>query len=143
MHTVLAHETKIYGLDWSRKSADEFVTCSLDKTIKVRLRPRDLVQVTTDLRRAGAYPISTRHNIQSSPRRPFGELATCHSVTAFSACHNDGKPRSRSGTRRRVERCISSKVIATYVRNSFGEREAVKTAPMVRHSSLASLLPMS
>ena len=36
MTTIRAHHTKIYGLDWSRKAANELVTCSLDKTIKVR-----------------------------------------------------------------------------------------------------------
>lgn len=31
---IPAHDAKIYGIDWSRVSADEIVTCSLDKTIK-------------------------------------------------------------------------------------------------------------
>jgi WD40 repeat protein len=33
--TIKAHDTKIYGIDWSRRSDDGIVTCGLDKTVKV------------------------------------------------------------------------------------------------------------
>ncbi|KAL5598928.1 hypothetical protein BROUX41_003753 [Berkeleyomyces rouxiae] len=32
--SILAHKSKIYGIDWNRTRADELITCSLDKTIK-------------------------------------------------------------------------------------------------------------
>ncbi|CAG8494022.1 9489_t:CDS:10 [Funneliformis mosseae] len=32
--SIRAHTTKIYGIDWSRKSADNIITCSLDKSVK-------------------------------------------------------------------------------------------------------------
>jgi SEA/GATOR complex protein SEA3/WDR59 len=32
--TIRAHNAKIYGIDWSRTTPNEIVTCSLDKTIK-------------------------------------------------------------------------------------------------------------
>ena len=32
---IKAHDSKIYGIDWSRTRRDEIITCSLDKTIKV------------------------------------------------------------------------------------------------------------
>lgn len=34
--TINAHSAKIYGIDWSRRSANEIVTCSLDRSLKVR-----------------------------------------------------------------------------------------------------------
>lgn len=33
--TIQAHKQKIYGIDWSRKTRDDIVTCSLDSTVKV------------------------------------------------------------------------------------------------------------
>lgn len=35
LKTVEAHETKIYGIDWSRSDATKITTCSLDRTIKL------------------------------------------------------------------------------------------------------------
>lgn len=32
--TIVAHDTKIYGIDWNRFEPNKIVTCSLDKTIK-------------------------------------------------------------------------------------------------------------
>ena len=34
LHTIEAHDTKIYGVDWNRFEPTKIVTCSLDKTIK-------------------------------------------------------------------------------------------------------------
>jgi len=34
--TIKAHDQKIYGIDYSRKGKDSLVTCSLDRTVKVR-----------------------------------------------------------------------------------------------------------
>ncbi|EEQ87141.1 WD repeat protein [Blastomyces dermatitidis ER-3] len=34
LRTIVAHNTKIYGLDWNRTRREALVTCSLDKTIK-------------------------------------------------------------------------------------------------------------
>ncbi|ODH49293.1 hypothetical protein GX48_04633 [Paracoccidioides brasiliensis] len=34
IRTIVAHNTKIYGLDWNRTRPEALVTCSLDKTIK-------------------------------------------------------------------------------------------------------------
>ncbi|KAI9097374.1 hypothetical protein DFS34DRAFT_659789 [Phlyctochytrium arcticum] len=31
---IMAHMTKIYGIDWSRNNADEIITCSQDKLVK-------------------------------------------------------------------------------------------------------------
>jgi len=36
VQTVEAHQSRIYGIDWSRRVPDELVTCSLDRTVKVR-----------------------------------------------------------------------------------------------------------
>lgn len=35
LKTIEAHQTKIYGIDWSRTEETKVVTCSLDRTIKV------------------------------------------------------------------------------------------------------------
>ncbi|KAG9555655.1 WD40 repeat-like protein, partial [Aureobasidium melanogenum] len=35
LQTIEAHQTKIYGIDWSRTEETKIVTCSLDRTIKV------------------------------------------------------------------------------------------------------------
>ena len=35
LHSIEAHDTKIYGIDWNRISPTRVVTCSLDKTIKL------------------------------------------------------------------------------------------------------------
>ncbi|THY92764.1 WD40 repeat-like protein [Aureobasidium pullulans] len=35
LKTIEAHQTKIYGIDWSRTDETKIVTCSLDRTIKV------------------------------------------------------------------------------------------------------------
>jgi len=35
MTKTTAHLTKIYGIDWSKTSADNIITCSLDKSVKV------------------------------------------------------------------------------------------------------------
>jgi hypothetical protein len=35
LKTIEAHQTKIYGIDWSRTEETKIVTCSLDRTIKV------------------------------------------------------------------------------------------------------------
>lgn len=34
LHSIEAHDTKIYGVDWNRTRPSGIVTCSLDKTIK-------------------------------------------------------------------------------------------------------------
>ncbi|PGH14633.1 hypothetical protein AJ79_02968 [Helicocarpus griseus UAMH5409] len=34
LRTIVAHDTKIYGVDWNRIRPEALVTCSLDKTIK-------------------------------------------------------------------------------------------------------------
>lgn len=38
VQTIEAHRSRIYGIDWSRRVADELVTCALDRTVKVRNR---------------------------------------------------------------------------------------------------------
>ncbi|KAG8715111.1 hypothetical protein FRC08_010985 [Ceratobasidium sp. 394] len=35
LHSIPAHESRIYGIDWSRKERGEIVSCSLDRKIKL------------------------------------------------------------------------------------------------------------
>lgn len=34
---IQAHSAKIYGIDWSRRKSSDLITCSLDKSFKVRV----------------------------------------------------------------------------------------------------------
>jgi WD40 repeat protein len=62
----IAHDSKIYGIDWCRQSQDQLTTCSLDKTVKiwdVKADPgtiRPLKTFVTD------YPVWRARNL------PFG-----------------------------------------------------------------------
>ena len=50
LHSIEAHDTKIYGVDWNRTRSSAIVTCSLDKTIKFWDYSKDIEQPERILR---------------------------------------------------------------------------------------------
>ena len=64
VHTIEAHHTKIYGVDWNRFETNKIVTCSLDKTIKFW----NLDKIENSLERT----IKTPFPIARARHTPFG-----------------------------------------------------------------------
>ena len=64
VHTIEAHDTKIYGVDWNRFETNKIVTCSLDKTIKFW----NLDKIENSLERT----IKTPFPIARARHTPFG-----------------------------------------------------------------------
>ncbi|QRV86136.1 cytosolic Fe-S cluster assembly factor NBP35 [Ceratobasidium sp. AG-Ba] len=70
LYEIPAHESRIYGIDWSRKHRDEIVSCSLDKKIKlwnINLDPRDKTKPTPQNEIETQYPVWRARNL------PFGD----------------------------------------------------------------------
>lgn len=85
--TIEAHESKIYGLDWSRDTvlgADRLVTCSLDRTVKfwdlsssdaqraigersLLTRPETVIRTSTPVWRARHLPFG--EGVMTLPQR--------------------------------------------------------------------------
>jgi WD40 repeat protein len=69
---IQAHASKIYGIDWSHTVANEIVTCSLDKTIKVwnvQTTPQDQNSQAPD----PVVSIRTHYPVWRARTLPFGE----------------------------------------------------------------------
>ncbi|KAA1111020.1 hypothetical protein PGT21_035801 [Puccinia graminis f. sp. tritici] len=69
---INAHNEKIYGIDWSRRSSDGLVTCSLDKTVKFWStnsihHPTKTIQTSSPVRRARHLPFG--HGVMTLPQR--------------------------------------------------------------------------
>ncbi|PLW53643.1 hypothetical protein PCANC_04334 [Puccinia coronata f. sp. avenae] len=69
---INAHNEKIYGIDWSRRSSDGLVTCSLDKTVKFWStnsiqHPTKIIQTSSPVRRARHLPFG--HGVMTLPQR--------------------------------------------------------------------------
>ncbi|KAF8972462.1 hypothetical protein BDZ97DRAFT_1781105 [Flammula alnicola] len=66
---IQAHSSKIYGIDWSRSSRNEIVTCSLDKSIKTwdinKTNSEGIAEPKSCIRTT--YPVWRARNL------PFGE----------------------------------------------------------------------
>uniref|UniRef100_A0A8H7YBD1 RWD domain-containing protein n=1 Tax=Psilocybe cubensis TaxID=181762 RepID=A0A8H7YBD1_PSICU len=65
---IRAHSSKIYGIDWSRTSRDQIVTCSLDKSIKTW----NINAVDADNPEPESY-IRTTYPVWRARNLPFGE----------------------------------------------------------------------
>ncbi|KKA26431.1 hypothetical protein TD95_000138, partial [Thielaviopsis punctulata] len=81
VRSILAHSSKIYGIDWNRTRADELITCSLDKTIKFwdlsgpteeYLLPRHVIQTDYPVWRARHTPFG--NGIMAIPQNEPGDL---------------------------------------------------------------------
>ena len=66
---ITAHQSKIYGIDWSRSSSNELVTCSLDKFIKTW----DISASTGDSTPEPKSCIETTYPVWRARNLPFGE----------------------------------------------------------------------
>ncbi|KAG0148717.1 hypothetical protein CROQUDRAFT_75131 [Cronartium quercuum f. sp. fusiforme G11] len=69
---IKAHDEKIYGVDWSRRSGDWLVTCSLDKTVKFwsinsPQAPSQTIETPSPVRRARHLPFG--HGVMTLPQR--------------------------------------------------------------------------
>lgn len=69
---IKAHSEKIYGIDWSRRSANHLITCSLDKTVKFwsTLQPNDpslTITTSSPVWRARHLPFG--HGVLTLPQR--------------------------------------------------------------------------
>ncbi|KAH9812216.1 hypothetical protein DFH28DRAFT_979145 [Melampsora americana] len=69
---IKAHDEKIYGVDWSRRSPDGIVTCSLDKTVKFwstknSEAPIQTIETPSPVRRARHLPFG--HGVMTLPQR--------------------------------------------------------------------------
>jgi WD40 repeat protein len=63
---IKAHNSKIYGIDWSHNRRNEIVTCSLDKTIKLwDIQGTNPTQPTATI--CTAYPVWRARDL------PFGQ----------------------------------------------------------------------
>lgn len=67
-----AHDEKIYGIDWSRRSSDGLVTCSLDRTVKFWStksvqNPQKIIQTSSPVRRARHLPFG--RGVMTLPQR--------------------------------------------------------------------------
>lgn len=80
LSTVYAHDAKIYGIDWSRYTSNELVTCSLDSSIRrfsvadrsidplTNLsKPLSTIQTSQPIWRARHLPFG--HGVLSLPQR--------------------------------------------------------------------------
>lgn len=76
LHTINAHETKIYGIDWSRTDETMIVTCSLDKLVKFWDISQlsgdsgeciDTIETTSPVWRARYTPFG--HGVMTMPQR--------------------------------------------------------------------------
>ncbi|KAF8168512.1 hypothetical protein B0H34DRAFT_685839 [Crassisporium funariophilum] len=66
---IRAHASKIYGIDWSRSSRNEIVTCSLDKTIKTW----DIMSTNPQGNSEPKSTIRTTYPVWRARNLPFGE----------------------------------------------------------------------
>lgn len=69
---IPAHNSKIYGIDWSHQESNEIVTCSLDKTIKIwdvnaPQEPKTVIHTTYPVWRARNLPFG--HGVMSLAQR--------------------------------------------------------------------------
>ncbi|KAH9460640.1 hypothetical protein MJO28_003656 [Puccinia striiformis f. sp. tritici] len=69
---INAHNEKIYGIDWSRRSSDGLVTCSLDQTVKFWStnsiqHPVKTIQTSSPVRRARHLPFG--RGVMTLPQR--------------------------------------------------------------------------
>ncbi|KAG8781736.1 hypothetical protein FRC15_008180, partial [Serendipita sp. 397] len=79
LSTIVAHDSNIYGISWSRLSEAEIITCSLDKTIKTwdayadpsTIQPLGIIQTEYPVWRARNLPFG--RGILAQPQR--GRLA--------------------------------------------------------------------
>ncbi|KAG8754779.1 hypothetical protein FRC14_004650 [Serendipita sp. 396] len=79
LSTIVAHDSNIYGISWSRLSEAEIITCSLDKTIKTwdayadpsTIQPLSIIQTEYPVWRARNLPFG--RGILAQPQR--GRLA--------------------------------------------------------------------
>lgn len=75
VHIIRAHNSKIYGIDWSFNRPNEIVTCSLDRTIKIwdtnlsdeQAEPKTLIRANYPVWRARDLPFGD--GILSLPQR--------------------------------------------------------------------------
>ena len=102
LHSIEAHSTKIYGVDWNRTSSTCVVTCSLDKTIKFwdfsldLEKPQHVIKTPFPVWRARHTPFGSgllampqrgNNNVHlysqspSDPMENFGELQSLHQFT--------------------------------------------------------------
>ncbi|XP_006457486.1 hypothetical protein AGABI2DRAFT_189013 [Agaricus bisporus var. bisporus H97] len=76
--SIVAHDAKIYGIDWSSNSQNELTTCSLDKTIKTwdindcldaegAFEPKSIIRTTYPVWRALSLPFG--QGLLSLPQR--------------------------------------------------------------------------
>jgi WD40 repeat protein len=65
INTIKAHDSKIYGISWSRLSENEITSCSLDKSIKSW-------NICQDASRAPLSVINTDYPIWRARNLPFG-----------------------------------------------------------------------
>jgi hypothetical protein len=66
LSTVVAHSTKIYGIDWNRNDAKKIMTCSLDQTIKLWNNVGVNTNITTPRR-----TIRTHYPVWRARHTPF------------------------------------------------------------------------
>lgn len=75
VNVIRAHNSKIYGIDWSFNRPNEIVTCSLDRTIKIwdtnlsdgQTEPKTLIRANYPVWRARDLPFGD--GILSLPQR--------------------------------------------------------------------------
>ena len=78
LHSIEAHDTKIYGVDWNRISPTRVVTCSLDKTIKLWdysnevHKPEHIIKTPFPIWRARHTPFGS--GILAMPQRGDNDL---------------------------------------------------------------------
>ena len=78
LHSIVAHDTKIYGLDWNRIRTTALITCSLDKTIKFwdysvdTQNPERIIETSFPIWRARHTPFG--HGVLAMPQRDDNNL---------------------------------------------------------------------
>ena len=112
INEINAHDSKIYGVNWSRFSDHEIITCSLDKTIKKwdvsketeNNEPLSVIHTDYPVWRARSLPFG--RGILAQPQRGrnalemyrFDQLdAPVHSFDGFSELVTEFVWRSRGG----------------------------------------------
>ncbi|KAL8829484.1 MAG: hypothetical protein Q9191_001991 [Dirinaria sp. TL-2023a] len=78
LHSIEAHSTKIYGVDWNRTETSCLVTCSLDRTVKfwdykiAKGQPEHVIQTPFPVWRARYTPFGS--GLLAMPQRGNNEL---------------------------------------------------------------------
>ena len=78
LHSIKAHDTKIYGLDWNRVRTSAIITCSLDKTIKFwdysvdTEQPERIIKTSFPIWRARHTPFG--YGILAMPQRDDNDV---------------------------------------------------------------------